>query len=163
MLRRARKGLQVLLGLAIVFGFFAGWILAAGAAYELYMMSEVRSWPAKRAIITHSYAARSRGFGFRRHADVQIAGVYAGTAERFSLERIGFGVENAIVTAGRAQALAARYPVKAELEVFHEPGRPAHVILERENSTTPTWIALATGLALGLLPFALYGARRRRA
>ena len=161
MLARARKWGGVALGLAILFAFFAGWILVAGAAYELYMMQEVRSWPAKRGVITTSYATRRRGAGFRRFADVQIAGTYAATNERFGLDRIGYGIEHSIVTESRASAFAARYPVKTELEVFHEPARPEHVILVRGNDPRPTWIALAIGLALGLLPFLLYAGRRR--
>lgn len=63
---------------------------------------------------------------------MQIAGVYAGTHERFGLARIGYGIENALVTRARAETFAARYPARTELAVYHEPARPQHVIFVRD-------------------------------
>lgn len=153
---RARHWAGAALGIAILLGFLAGWIVVAGAAHELYMIEQVKSWPATRGVITASYASRPRGFGLRRINSVEIAGTYAGTRERFALRRVGYGVEHAIVIHSRAEALAKRYPPGTELEVFHEPGNPRAVILVRGNSAMPTWIALAVGLMLGLLPLALW-------
>jgi hypothetical protein len=151
---RAKSWGGALLGIAMLLGFFAGWILAAGAAYELYMIDEAKSWPAKRAVVTASYANRPRGFGLRRFNNVEIAGSYTATNERFGLRRVGYGIEHAVVTRSRAEAFAKRYPVGTELDVFHEPESPREVILVRGNSPTPTWIALAAGLLLGVLPLA---------
>ena len=150
------------LGLLVVFGFFAGWLAVIGAGYELRRMHAIQDWPARRGVITQSYARQLRGHKNRLYWDVEIAGVYAGSEQRFYVSRVGYGIEQSIVTRGRAERMAARFPVGRELEVYYEPGNPKHAVLVRDNSPTPTLALLTIGLLLGLLPLVLYGYSRWR-
>jgi len=93
---------------------------------------------------------------------VEIAGVYVGTDQKFNVGRMGYGFEHSVWTRQRAERIAAKYPVKTELDVYHEPDNPWRAILVRHNSPEPTWMAFWVGLCLGLLPLALYGYGRWR-
>jgi hypothetical protein len=145
-----------LLGAAILLAFFAGWIMTFASIYELWMIRAVHDWPSRPGEITVSYVRSPRGFGGRRYLDVEIAGVYAGTPERFYAARVGYGIQHSVWTRARAARFVARFPVATKLEVFHEPGNARRAILVRDHSTRPTWIALAIALAAGLLPVVLY-------
>ena len=161
--RRASDYALKFLGLLIVFGFFAGWLAVVGAGYELQRMHTIQEWPARRGVITQSYARQLRGHKSRLYWDVEIAGIYAGSEQRFYVSRVGYGIELSIVTRGRAEQMAARFPIGQELDVYYEPGNPKHAVLVRDNSPAPTVELLAAGLFFGLLPLILfYGFGRRR-
>lgn len=164
LLKRLLRGAQLLLGLAIFVGFFAGWILAVGSALELRDLHAARAWPAKEGVITHSYARRIRGHMNRPSWHAEIAGRYADGSGTFSVSRHGFGIQNAVNTRSQAEAVTKRYPKGMTLPVYPEPRRPRSAILDRDASPAPSWIALGASIGLILLPFVLYlfGRWRRR-
>jgi hypothetical protein len=149
------------LAVVILFACLAGWIAFAAAVDQLVDLNAAQTWPSRRGILTHSYATRHRGMGRRPYWDVEIAGVYPDSGRKFSA-RVGYGFEHGVWTRGRAERVAARYPVGTALEVYHAPDNPSHAILVRNNSPRPTWTALWVGLGLGVLPLALYGYGRWR-
>jgi hypothetical protein len=159
---RAKELALKVLAVLILVGFFAGWITVVAASHELYLLKVVQAWPARRGIITRSYVRAPRSSRNRKPWGVEIAGLYLGTEQKFFVSHVGYGFEYSVWTRGKAERLAAQYPVKLELEVFHEPGNPAKAILVRGNSPQPTWIVLGVGLGFGLLPLGLYGYGRWR-
>lgn len=146
--------MKVLAG-AILLGFFAGWMMFFGMMYELRQMEKVKSWPPRRATITHSYVKSVRGLPNRLSTQFEIAGKYADTGEKFGA-RVGYGIENSPWTRIRAEKIVARYPVGTEMDVYPQPGKPTSAVLVNQNSTRLTWIALWIALGFGLLPFLLY-------
>lgn len=145
------------LGVFILFGFFAGWVTFFGALNELHRMESAKSWETRRGTITHSYTRHSRRATRKGlYWDAEIAGKYLGTGQKFSVDRVGYGFEHSIFTRRQADAVVARYPVGAEVDVYVDEKRPSHGILVRDNSPRPTQLALVIGLAFGLLPFILY-------
>jgi hypothetical protein len=155
-LGRAKELALKALAVLILVGFFAGWITVVAASHELYLLRAVQAWPAQRGIITRSYARALGASRNRKSWGVEIVGFYLGTKQKFLVSHIGYGFEYSVWTRGKAERLAAQYPVKLELEVFHDPANPVEAILVRGNSTRPTWIVLGVGLAFGLLPLGLY-------
>lgn len=153
---RAKKAALWLLGVLTLLGFFGGWITFFGALNELHGLAEAQHWPTQRGVITHSYARRVRGAQNRLYWDVEIAGYYLGTKQKFGVQRIGYGFEFSVNSQKRAERFAARFPVGTELDVYHPPERPGFALLVRNNSPRPTWIALGIGLFFGLLPVLLY-------
>lgn len=152
------KGLTMkALGVSILFGFFAGWIIFFGALNELHKMESAKHWDTRRGTITHSYPRHVRRV-FRKglNWEAEIAGKYLGTGQKFSVDRVGYGVEHSTFTRRQAEAVIARYPVGTEVDVYVDKQRPSRGILVRNNSSKPTQIALVIGLAFGLLPFILY-------
>ncbi len=145
-----------ILAVAILFGFFAGWITVFGCLAELHGLNAAQSWEKRRGVITHSYARHVRGAGRGRYWDVQIAGTYVGTDQTFQAARTGYGFEMSVNTRAHADRLTARYPVGLELDVFQDPDHPRNAILVRDNSRAPTYYALGVGLFFGVLPFLLY-------
>jgi hypothetical protein len=146
------KGLAVL----ILFGCFAGWITAIGAVVELSKLHEARTWPARKALLTHSYARymRSRGRWLYWHAE--LAGNFLDSGERFGIRRVRYGIGNGPWTRRQVEQVVAKYPANTEVTVYQSPRNPRQVILEPDAPATGSWIALASGLALGLLPGVLY-------
>lgn len=161
MFKKAKAWALKTLAVLILAGFFAGWIFIAGAVYELYMLKAVQAWPVQRGVITHSYVSGS-GYRKRNNLRVMIAGLYFGTDQKFAVSRVGYGFEHSVWTRDQAQRTVAQYPVKLELEIYHQPGKPGQAILVRGNSALPTWLALGFGFGLVLLPLGLYGYGRWR-
>jgi len=144
-----------ILGVAILFCFFGGWITFFGALNELHGIKVAQKWETRRGVITHSYTRRIRGARNGLYWDAEIAGKYP-DGQKFGVNRIGYGIEHSICTRRQAEAVVARYPVGTELDVFVDPKRPTHGILVRDNSPRSTQAALGIGLFFGLLPFFLY-------
>ena len=70
--------------------------MVVGAANELRLIRESRDWSSRRGVITQSHARSIRGPLGRLHIDLEIAGVYLGTGERFQVDRPGYGIENGV-------------------------------------------------------------------
>jgi hypothetical protein len=162
---RLRRWAGYASGILIVLGFFLGWVLAIGGAHDLTQLHAARSWPARPAEITHSYVRQVRGPLYRRHWHAEIAGKYLDDGSAFNVSRHAYGIQNGTITRWQTEAVTRKYPVGARLDVHSEPGRPRNAILDAAVSATPTWIAIAIGVGLILLPGALYawgGFRRKR-
>jgi hypothetical protein len=150
------------LAVLILFGCFAGWITAIGAVVELSKLHEARTWPARKAVLTHSYARyiRSPGRPPRWHAE--LAGNFLDTGQRFGIRRVHYGIGNGPWTRRQTEEVVAKYPAHTEVTVYQSPTNPRQVILEPNVSATGTWLALAAGLGFGLLPSVLYFQARVR-
>jgi hypothetical protein len=154
--QRVRSFTGVVVGVLILFAFFAGWIIAVGAAIELHRMDGARHWPSREAVLTHSYPRRVRWGTRGYHWEAEIAGRYLDDERTFSVSRVSYGIFNERFGRAGAEAVTARYPAGARVDVYRSPADPGVVILEPHVSATSTWIALGAGLAFGLLPIALY-------
>jgi hypothetical protein len=150
------------LGVLILLGFLAGWLFAIAGAVEVSQIEAARSWPARKAVITHSYARQVRGFQSQLYWHAEITGEYIDDGRTFGVRRHAYGIENSVNTRGAAEALVRKYPVGTRLDVYPEPGNPRNAILEPQASAVLTWATLWSGVALILLPFALYARGRLR-
>ena len=155
---------RYLLGMLILLGFLAGWLLAISAAIELNKINSARGWPTRQAEITHSYARQLRSFQSRAYWHAEIAGKYVDDGRTFGVSRHAYGIENSINTRGAAEIVVKKYPVGMRLAVYPEPGNPRRAILDPRAPTTLTWVTLLGGIGLIVLPFALhiYGRLRAR-
>jgi hypothetical protein len=156
------RGAQYLLGVLIILGFLGGWVIAIGTAYDLTQLYSARSWPAREAVITHSYVRHVRGMQRRFYWHAEIAGTYTDGSGKFYVPRHAYGIQNSVNTESQAEAVVKRYPKGATINVYSEPGRPRSAILDPGTSATPNWIALCTGVGLILLPVGLYAWGRLR-
>ena len=156
LVRKLIRWAQYLLGVLILLGFLAGWLLVLGSAHDLTLLYAARSWPAKEAVITHSYARQVRGMQNRRYWHAEIAGKYVDGSGKFNVSRHAYGFHQWTRTQEKAEAVARKYPVGTRLNVFPEPEKPGNVILEPGISAAPSWIALWVGVGLILLPCGLY-------
>jgi hypothetical protein len=145
-----------IIGVGILFGFFAGWLTVFAALNEARCHRAAQSWESRRGVITQSYVAHRRRGQRREYWRPEIAGTFVGSEDRFSANKVGYGMEFTSNSEAQAARLIAPFPVGRELDVFLDPARPNHVILVRDNSLRTTWNILFIGLFFGLLPFLLY-------
>jgi hypothetical protein len=159
---RLGRWAQYVAGILILLGFFAGWVLAIGGAHDLTQLHAARSWPARPAIITHSYVRLVRGSWNRRHWHAEIAGKYLDDGSAFNVSRHAYGIQNGAITRAQTETVSRKYPVGTRLDAYPEPGNPRNAILDPRSSATPDWVAVASGIGLILLPAALYAWGRIR-
>lgn len=154
--RKIKRYLEVGLAIFILLAFFVGCITVLACSLELYAHQQAQTWPTKRGIITHSAAYQSTGSQNRKYWRVEITGIYKESREKFNAQRYGYGIEFSVFNQSQAERKAARFPVGAEVDVYHAPNKAHHAILIRDNPSRPTWIAFSLGLFFALLPFLLY-------
>lgn len=150
-----RRGFAKVVAVLILFGFFAGWITAIGAVIELSNLAAARTWPSRKAVLTHSYVRHIKTPP-RPYWRAEIAGTYVDDGSRFGVRRVRFGMWNTPLGRRGAEAHVAKYPVNTPVDVYYSPSDPKRVTFEPGVSATSTWVALVVGVGFGLLPAALY-------
>lgn len=145
----------------IVFGLFA----VVAAPIEMFQKARAESWPARKGVVTVSYARQQRG-GFGRNPSGpywtgEICGKYLDSGEMFCIARVRYGGFR--FGAGKASALAtvARYPVGREIEVYYDPEDPKETVLEPRSSWREMFTLLGLGIGFLLLPVFLWLFRKQ--
>ena len=146
--------------------FVAGAWQLERAVLPLWRAHEARSWPSTVGTVVYSQVETTRRGG--RRSDLR-RDYYANVGTQFSAGgavdttwRVGLtrGADRPEV----ARAVAARYPVGAQVTVFYDPARPWAAVLEREaQGVSPVRGAVGLALALGALVLLASGRERRHA
>jgi hypothetical protein len=160
-LATVRSALGTLLGIAILLGFFVGLIAVVFVPAEMRKMSRAETWPARKGVITTSYARRVPG-GYRTGPSwrPEICGRYRDTAQRFCIARVRYGGIRWGGGKAAAEEVVARHPVGAEVDVFVSPADPRETVLDPHPSWTPMVVLLSLGVGFLLLPVVLWMFRR---
>ncbi len=114
----------IILLTTVVPGVIAPSLIFWAAARAESRIRAARHWPVARARVTSSRINRNSKGG--RWATVSYA--YEVRGARHQSSRLSFVQTN--LTGDQAEALLARYPAGAEVEVRYDPDRPAYAVLE---------------------------------
>jgi hypothetical protein len=157
------KGLaEKLIGFAILAGMLFGLFVIVVAPFEMWKKAEAETWPARKGVITTSYAAPQQGgAGKRAYWKAEICGTYKDKGERFCVSRIRFGGFR--FGEGRADAFdaVARYPVGREVDIHYSPDNPAETVLEARSSWKEMVVLLGLGVGALLVPVGLWAFRKK--
>lgn len=154
---KIKHGFLFLLGVLILFWFFAGIITAIGALVELHSIKSTKTWQPRRGLITVAYVSSYRAMRGRPSGwQIQMAGRYLDGEGTFGVARIAYGFGNEGWGRRGKEAVVNRYPKGTELTVYVDPDRPNWVVLDPNPSPRQTYIGLKIALAGILLPFLLY-------
>ncbi|HEY2411686.1 MAG TPA: DUF3592 domain-containing protein [Pirellulaceae bacterium] len=134
-----------LLGLVfIAVGFGLAWF--ARRTWKLASASQ--TWPKTTAKVLKSYVLESEHTDQQNNSvtmyHAQVAYEYEVDGLRYEGKRIQFGGPTASGNIGKAQAITARYPVAAAVDVFYDPVNPSMCTLDR------TFSYVGVGLMMGL-------------
>ncbi len=150
--------LQKALGILILFGFLLGALLVLVAPYELYRLQRARDWPSREGLIEQASVHQTSG---RRPTwQPLLRGQFTDNGEKFVITRVRYG--DFRWGEQHSRRLIADYPPGSRVQIYFDPERPQERILQSQATSTPAWTALALGVALLALPFALYGWGRLR-
>jgi uncharacterized protein DUF3592 len=145
----------------LLIGMFFGAFVVIAVPFEMTRMVSAESWPARKAIVTTSYANRTSS---TRHATFwrpEICGSYKDNGERFCVSRVSFGSFRFGSGEAEARATVAKYHEGLELNVYYSPDNSKETILDPH----PSWNAMVTLLALGAgflaIPVVLWLFRKR--
>jgi hypothetical protein len=158
-----------------ILGKIAGFVILAGIAFGLFVMvalpfemfikAEAETWPARKGIITKSYASHHRGSAGKNsggsYFKAEICGVYEDNGEKFCVTRIRYGGFR--LGEGKASALetVAKYPVGREVDIYHAPDNPKETVLEAKSPWTEMFTLLGLGIGFLLLPVLLWVFRKQ--
>lgn len=158
-----------------IFGKILGFILLAGIAFGLFVVvtipfevlkkAEAEDWPARKGVVTLSYASHKRGSGGKTggttYYRAEVCGYYKDNGEKFCVARIRYGGFR--FGEGKASVLAtvARYPAGSEIDVHFSPGDPKETVLEARSSWTEMMTLFALGIAFLVLPLLLWAFRKK--
>ena len=153
-------GYMILVG--IVFGLFVVVVIP----FELFKKADAETWPARKGVVTKSYADRHSG-GFGRsgasYYKAEVCGQYQDNGENFCVTQIRYGGFR--FGEGKADALdtVARYPAGRTVDIYYSPDNPRETVLEAKSP----WIEMLALLGLGIgfltLPIVLWLFRKRAA
>ncbi len=122
-------------------GIFVIVTLAAGVGLLIYSSNtrkkagQSSQWPAAPGTITVSEVKQSSttdedgAISFTYTPRVEYTYEVAG--QSYTGSKVGFGAVLGHSSTGPAQAVTARYPVQAPVQVFYNPANPSEAVLER--------------------------------
>jgi hypothetical protein len=162
-MERAKNILAKAAGYVLLVGMLFGLFVVITVPFEISRMLSAESWPARKAVVTTSYANRKSSTRRSAYWRPEICGSYQDSGERFCVSRVSFG--SFIFGSGEAQARAAiaKYPLGAQIDVYHAPDNPKETILDPHPSWHAMWTLLALGLGFLLIPVVLWLFRKRSA
>ena len=161
MMARLKKILGQIIGVALLFGFFAGLIAVVFVPVEMNKMAEAQTWPSRPGVITQSSA--SEVFSRRRgnHWAYVIRGTFTDTGEPFVITQVRYGEFSPGRSKPRSLDTVARYPSGSAVRVFYSPAQPRNMILEPFAPLDEMCLVMGIGIGLVLLPAVLFAFRKR--
>lgn len=151
-------------GYVILIGIFFGLFVVIAIPFEMFKKADAEKWPARKAVVTRSFADRHGG-GYGRagapYYKAEVCGVYQDNGEKFCVTHIRFGGFR--FGEGRADAMAAvaRYPVGREVDIYHAPDDLTETVLEAQSPWTEMYTLLGIGIGFLLLPVLLWLFRKQ--
>lgn len=150
-----------IIGISLLFGFFAGLIAVVFVPVEMSKMAEAQTWPSRPGIITQSSASEVFSKRSGNHWTYVIRGTFDDTGEPFVITKVRYGDFSLGKGKSRSLEIVARYPRGSAVRVFYSPTHPHSMILEPFASWDEMFLILGVGVGLVLLPVVLYAFRKR--
>lgn len=160
-MNRLRDIFGKIIGISLLFGFFAGLIAVVFVPVEMSKMAEARTWPSRPGIITQSSASEVFSKRSGSHWTYVIRGTFNDTGEPFVITKVRYGDFSLGKGKFKSQETVARYPRGSTVQVFYSPAHPRSMILEPFASWDEMFLILGIGVGLVLLPVVLYAFRKR--
>jgi hypothetical protein len=147
-------------GYVLLIGLLFGVFVSITVPLEMMRMASAESWPARKAIITTSYASRKSTSNRPPFWRPEICGNYQESGERFCVTRVSFGTFRFGSGEAEARTIVAKYPVGVETDVYQSPENPKETILDPHPSWNAMWTLLSVGVLFLVIPPMLWIARR---
>ncbi len=147
--------------MALLAGLMFGLFAVIAAPVEMYRKAAAEDWPARKGVITLSYASRKRGSKGGTYFRPEICGDYLDTHERFCITRERFGDFRWGAGESAVRETVGRYPVGRVIDVHYDPANPKETLLEARSSWREMQVLLGVGIALLLIPVLLWLGGRR--
>lgn len=160
-MNRLKDILWKIIGISLLFGFFAGLIAVVFVPVEMSKMAEAQTWPSRPGIITQSSASEVFSKRSGSHWTYVIRGTFTDTGEPFVITKVRYGDFSLGKGKSRSLEIVARYSRGSAVQVFYSPAHPHSMILEPFASWDEMFLILGIGVGLVLLPVVLYAFRKR--
>lgn len=152
-------------GFALLAGILFGLFAVVFVPVEMVKKARAEAWPARKGVITLSYARHQRGSGGKLGSGAywtpEICGTYLDNGERFCIDRVRYGGFRFGEGKASADETIATYPAGRAVDVHYDPENPDDTVLEARSRWTEMVILLALGIGFLLLPVLLWLLRKR--
>lgn len=152
-------------GFVLLAGIVLGLFVIVTIPFEMIKKADAETWPARKGVITISYASHKRGSGGRHgnsmYWQAEICGAYNDNGERFCVDRIRYGGFRFGEGEASARETVAKYPVGREVDVYYSPDAPEETVLEAISPWTEMHTLLGLGIGFLVLPVILWMFRKQ--